>query len=242
MRPRPSVTLSAGAMRGHGRTWSSARIVALCCFGALAVVLLPYFVLGPSFEDGAAAFLDNQSSRVAVAGLGVLLLAADMVLPVPSSVVATALGVALGWLPGMLAAAAGLSIGCVLGFVLGRSGGRRLVRTRPASFGGHVPELLLRYGVIVLVLCRGVPIVAEASVMAAGALGMSAWRCLTATTLANLGVGAVYAGAGAAVWDVSPAVAFLAALLLPGLFLAFAAGARRLWAHPARSAAGGSPT
>jgi uncharacterized membrane protein YdjX (TVP38/TMEM64 family) len=240
MQPRPPVAALVAAMRGRAASWSAARIIAMCCFGALAFVVLPYLVLGPSFEDTAAAFLDSQSSRVTVAGLGVLLLMADMVLPVPSSVVATALGVALGWLPGMLTAAAGLSIGCVLGFALGRSGARRFVGTRLAALEGQLPELLSRYGTIVLVLCRGVPIMAEASVMAAGALGMSPWRCLTATTLANLTVGAVYAGAGAAVWDVSPVVAFLAALVLPGVVLVLAAGARRLWIHPARSAPGGS--
>jgi uncharacterized membrane protein YdjX (TVP38/TMEM64 family) len=222
-------------MRGPGGgTWSARRVVALCCLAALAVVLLPYLLLGPSFEDAAARIVESQTSRVATAGIGVLLLAADMVLPIPSSVVATWLGVALGWFAGMLAAAAGLSIGCFIGFALGRSGGERLVRARAGTHERHVSELLSRYGVIVLVLCRGVPIMAEVSVMAAGALGLPAWRCLAATTLANLGVGAVYAAVGAAVWDVSPVIAFLAALLLPGFLLVLAAATRRLWTHHAQ--------
>jgi uncharacterized membrane protein YdjX (TVP38/TMEM64 family) len=93
-----------------------------------------------------------------------------------------------------------------------------------------------RYGTAALVLCRGVPILAEASVIAAAALGMSARRCLAATTLANLAVAGVYAGIGAAAPTSSPAVGLLAALVLPGILLAVAGLARWIWAR--RAAAG----
>jgi uncharacterized membrane protein YdjX (TVP38/TMEM64 family) len=114
------------------------------------------------------------------------------------------------------------------------------VRARSAAHERYLSGLLSRYGVIVLVLCRGVPIMAEVSVMAAGALGLPMGRCLAATTLANLAVGAVYAAIGAAAWDTSPAIAFLAALVVPGVLLALAAVARRLWTHYVRSADGTS--
>jgi uncharacterized membrane protein YdjX (TVP38/TMEM64 family) len=225
-----------------GRTASSRRVIVLCCLVALAVVLVPWLVLGPSFEDASAGIVESQTSRAAAAGLGVLLLAADMVLPIPSSVVATGLGVALGWFAGMVSAATGLTIGCMLGLALGRWAGARFVSARSAWHEGYLADLLSRYGVIVLVLCRGVPILAEVSVMAAGALGLPLWRCLAATTFANLAVGAVYAAIGAAVWDMSPAFAFVAALLVPGALLGVAAVTRRLWMQHARGAAGGSRT
>ena len=234
------MTPARDATQGLGDARSARRVITLCCLGALAAVLLPYLVLGPSFENAAAELFQGKTSRVAAAGLGVLLLAADMVLPIPSSVVGTGLGAALGWWAGMLATAAGLTIGCVLGFALGRSGGARFIRSRPALHERHLSELLPRYGVAVLVLCRAVPILAEASVMAAGAIGLPLWRCLAATTLANLAVGAVYAAMGAAFWDVSPAIVFLAALLVPGLLLALTAAAWRLWTHHAQRAADGS--
>jgi uncharacterized membrane protein YdjX (TVP38/TMEM64 family) len=225
---------------GFRGTGPARRVIALCCLGAVAVVLLPYLVLGPSFEDATAEFFQGQTSRVAAAGLGVLLLAADMILPIPSSVVGTGLGAALGWWTGMLATAAGLTIGCVLGFALGRSGGARFVRSRASLHERRLSELLPRYGVTILVVCRAVPILAEASVMAAGALGLPLWRCLAATTLANLAVAAVYAAIGAAIWDLSPATAFVAALLLPGLLLALTVAAGRLWTQHAHRPAGGA--
>jgi membrane protein DedA with SNARE-associated domain len=90
-----------------------------------------------------------------------------------------------------------------------------------------VSSLLQRYGTSVLVLCRGVPVLAEASVMAAGALGMPARRCIAATILANVGVAGLYATIGAAAWDVSPLAAFAMALLLPGILLIVASTVRR---------------
>ena len=51
-----------------------------------AVVLIPYLVLGSSFEESAAQVFREQTSPVILAGLGILLLAADVVLPIPSSV------------------------------------------------------------------------------------------------------------------------------------------------------------
>ena len=196
----------------------------------LALILIPYFMLGSSFEELAAELFREQASRFVLAGLGVLLLAADVLLPVPSSLVASGLGAALGWAWGTAAGAIGLSLGCMIGFGLGRLAGRHFIKTQPRRDYAYVSGLLQRYGIVTLALCRGVPVLAEASVIAAGALGMPAARCLAATTLANIGVSGIYAVTGAAAWDVSPVAAFAAALLLPAVFLAAAAVARRILA------------
>jgi uncharacterized membrane protein YdjX (TVP38/TMEM64 family) len=182
---------------------------------------------GDSLQAAVAEFLREPASRFVFGLCGVLLLAADIVLPVPSSLVASALGAALGWLWGTAAAALGLTWGCVVGFGIGRLARDRLGTERLGPDYQHVSSLLQRYGTSVLVLCRGVPVLAEASVMAAGALGMSARRCIAVAALANLGVAGVYATVGAAAWDVSPAAAFATALLLPGVLLIVASAAER---------------
>jgi uncharacterized membrane protein YdjX (TVP38/TMEM64 family) len=237
MQSRPAVRLRAVLGGGERQVWFRGRFLAVTCVTVLAVVLLPYALLGPSFEDAAAAIFANQTSRLAVAGLGALLLAADMVLPIPSSLVATGLGAALGWFAGMLVSAVGLTIGCVLGFALGRSAGRRFSSGPLAADEDFVRNIVARYGIIAVVLCRGVPVLAEASVIAAGALGMPAWACFAGTTLANVGIASVYAGIGAAASDLSPAFSFLAALLLPGLLLGLASAAQRMWARRTHNAA-----
>jgi 3-dehydroquinate synthase len=70
------------------------------------------------------------------------------------------------------------------------------------------------------VLLRGVPVLAEGSVIFAGLAGMPIGRFLLITSTANLCISAAYAGAGAyALGAGSFAAALAAAILLPGLGL-----------------------
>jgi len=92
----------------------------------------------------------------AVTGAG--LLTADVLLPVPSSVVATLLGTRLGFIAGWLSACAGLTLGNLLGYAIGHLWPRRFA-----------PELPERPTALALFLSRPVPIVAEAVSIAAGA-------------------------------------------------------------------------
>ena len=94
---------------------------------------------------------------------------------------------------GTLLSAVGLTLGCGLGYWLGRQAGRSFAARRPGPDDPLISSLLERHGAVVLVVCRGVPVLAEASVIAAGVLGMAASRFFLATTLANIGVGAAYA-------------------------------------------------
>jgi membrane protein DedA with SNARE-associated domain len=87
-------------------------------------------------------------------------------------------------------------------------------------------DLLQRHGAPVLVVTRGVPVLAEASIMAAGVLGMAPLRCFAAATIGNLGVAAVHAYLGATAAETSAAWAFAAIILVPGLMLAAATGIR----------------
>ena len=50
-----------------------------------------------------------------------------------------------------------------------------------------------RYGSWVLLVCRGVPVVAEASTLLAGATRVPAWRFAVVTGLGNLGLASAYA-------------------------------------------------
>ena len=158
------------------------------------------------------------------AAAGALLLAADVVLPIPSSLVGTMLGTVLGGWLGTLVAAAGLTIGCVLGYALGwtigNSATHRLVGADAAQ---RASAWLERYGVAALIICRAVPILAEASIITAGALRMAPARALTAVTLSNVGISAVYATLGAAAADKwGFLLAFALAVALPGAVLAAA--------------------
>lgn len=195
----------------------------------IAFVVLPFMLFGTSVEAWTFGLLDPSNSAPFIAAAGVLLLAADVVLPVPSTVVAAGLGAVLGALWGIFATAVGLTIGCAIGYGLGRFLGHDFAeRELGAADFGYLARLLDRYGLPFLMVCRPVPVLAEASVIAAGVLGMPARPVIIVTALANLGFAAVYAGLGAAAEGLAGFLtAFAASLVIPGVALLAAHRVRR---------------
>jgi uncharacterized membrane protein YdjX (TVP38/TMEM64 family) len=193
----------------------------------LALILVPFFVFGDALEALIVETLAANGRRSLIAVFGVLTLAADVLLPVPSSVIATALGAVFGGAAGTALSAAGLTLGCGLGFALGRIGGSPYAERHLGPDYATIAGLLERHGATVLVILRGVPVLAEASVVAAGVLAMPVRSFLAATVIGNLGVSVVYASLGAAAVEGMTAAAFVAAIILPTLLLAGVLLARR---------------
>ena len=187
----------------------------------LAVVIVPFLLFGDRLDPLVRAAMANASHRPLAGVAGFFLLAADIVLPIPSTVVIAILGGWLGAFKGTLVAASGLTLGCAIGFWLGKRLGfdfaeRMIGREDLAAISSWFD----RHGVLVLAFCRPVPVLAEATVIAAGVAGLAARKVLIVTALANLGFAAVYALLGA---SVDTGVGFLAALAasiaLPGVAL-----------------------
>lgn len=197
----------------------------------LAVPILPFLVFGESTESQIEGWLDRSlSPRIAVA-LVVGLLAADIFLPVPSSVVSTFAGKMLGFWVGTAASWCGMTLGVVAVFWLVRVFGRPLAeRLSSRQELARMDALAARYGVFILVLARPIPVLAEASVLLMGTMRLGWRRFLIATGLSNLGIAAVYAALGDRVQ--SP-IAMAASMAIP---LAAMLMARRLWpVDPANS-------
>jgi membrane protein DedA with SNARE-associated domain len=80
-----------------------------------------------------------------------------------------------------------------------------------------------RYGEVAIVLCRPVPVLAEASVVFAGLVHAPFTRFLRLTAFSNLGIAVGYSAFGTFAYredSVAPfLVAFFGALLLPGVFM-----------------------
>lgn len=196
----------------------------------LVLVIVPYLVWGKDVEDWTRELVDAAASHPWQAGAVLAaLLAVDVLAPVPSSVVSTACGLALGFAAGLAASFAGMGISVLIGYLLGRvaaPAARRVLGD--AGTVSVFRRLHGRWGLWALAVCRPVPVLAEASVLLAGLLQLPPRPVLALLLLANLGVSAVYAAAGA--WAAS-ADAFLpavgAALLLPGLGMGVAAVWRR---------------
>ncbi len=182
-----------------------------------ALILVPFVLFEDYFHDLAVRLARGEASTwyaaLAIGGL----LGADVVLPVPSSLVSAAGGVLLGFWTGTAVVWTGMMVSCLVGYWLGaRSVGaaRRLVGERGLSRAGAVAG---RYGPLAIVLCRPVPVLAEASVILAGLAHAPFRRFLVLCVWSNLGIAMAYAAIGAFSMQVeSFLLAFLGAIALSG--------------------------
>lgn len=165
---------------------------------ALAVPLVPFFIIGELPGDRWLSAADEHASTFALAGAG--LLAADVLIPVPSSIVGTMLGARLGFLHGLLATFVGLMTGQVLAY-----GASRWLLRR------HTGELPAAPTLMALFLSRPVPVLAEAMALAAGAARLNWRQFLLACGAGNLVYAVALALNGAELGPQS--------LVGPGLFL-----------------------
>ncbi|MCL9657924.1 3-dehydroquinate synthase [Pseudomonas protegens] len=162
--------------------------------------------------------------RTSLALLLVTLLALDVLLPVPSSLVALLAVAVLGAVGGYLVIFIGLCLGACLGYWLG-AGYFRLLSNWLGLRSWQPGQLAYRLSTLSLICLRGVPVLAETSVLAAGMQRYPLRQFLLVTTLANAGLALAYAAIGSLLVEQNALLAtILASMVLPGLVL----GARSL--------------
>jgi len=133
-------------------------------------------------------WLSNADNNAFTFGLtGASLLAADVLLPIPSTIVGTMLGARLDFFAGFIWAWLGLVAGNLIGYYMGRLFLHRSSETIPES-----PTLL------VLAISRPIPVFAEAVTFAAGASEVKFNHFLFISTFSNAIFAAVLAKNGAA--------------------------------------------
>jgi membrane protein DedA with SNARE-associated domain len=164
---------------------------------ALLVPVVPFLGFGDRLDRTVMGWFDPPPAASVVAGLTVGVLAVDVLLPVPSSLVSTLAGAQLGVVAATAVSWVGMTVGAVVGFYLARRWGRPLA----ARFSGdddlaRMDHLTERYGAWVLILTRALPVLAEAAVLLVGATGLAWSRFLPAVMLSNLGIAAVYSTLG----------------------------------------------
>lgn len=164
------------------------------------VILAPFLLFEAQVTSGLDAAFETLRARPWLgAGLIILLLGGDSILPVPSSIVSAFAGGVFGWTLGTLVIFTGMMIGALLGYALGASAGRvlaiNLVGERAVQ---RARDRFADLGPAAIIIARAVPVLAEMSVLAAGAARMPLIPFLAATGLANAGVAAAYAATGAA--------------------------------------------
>ena len=187
---------------------------------ALAAPIVPFVVLGASFEETVSRFVRESRSESVQFWLVVGALSLDILLPIPSSAVSTWAGGTLGVARATLASWLGMSLGTIGGFLLARSLSTKIAR----RLGGNDLDRLKiageRHGALAIILTRALPILAEACVLLMG-LNRLPWRkFLPAVLLSNLGIAATYSAFGVYSADHVALPAAVAASAIVPLFIA----------------------
>ncbi len=163
----------------------------------MLVPILPFLLVGEPLTVLVRDWLEQPSSRPVTIALVVGLLSTDIFLPIPSSMISTLGGWQLGWFVGTLASWLGLNLGAIAGFALARRWGRpfALWFTKAEELD-RMQQLTASYGIAILILARGVPVLAEASVLLMGMHRLPWKRFLPAMLLSNLGIAWAYSQFG----------------------------------------------
>ncbi len=195
---------------------SRALIIAILLI--LTGILVPFALWGERFDavfslDGAQAWISEHGSWAWLAG--VLLLVSDIALPVPSTIVMSALGLNYGWFVGGMLASSGSFLAGLTAYFASRWLGR------PAALwlaGEHSlcrgEELFARHGGWLVALSRWMPVLPEAVACLAGLVKMNLRTYLTSLACGSLPVGFAFAGIGV-LGRTSPTTAVVLSAILP---------------------------
>ena len=180
-------------------------------FAIAATLLLTFLAASAS---GIALFEDPmpllRGARPAAATIGVLLLVADVFLPIPSSLVMVAHGALFGVAGGTILSLVGSTAAALTGFALGRAGNTAVRRIVTPEEHQRAGELLRRWGVLAIAVSRPVPILAETVAILAGSSPLT-WRQITfASAAGSLVPSLVYARAGADASEVASQIVIFA--------------------------------
>lgn len=202
----------------------------LIVIGVLALVLASCAI--PTPQDANDAMLSLREYGSWAWALGIALICADLVLPIPQTAVIAALGIIYGTLLGGLLGSLGLITGGLLGYLLMLTSARRFVQRFVGLRSLHKMESLFDHGgAWAIVLTRSLPYsVPEGIVFLAGLAGMPMRKFTIALTIGSVPTAFAFAAIGAG-WADRPILALLVSYVLPILLLPIALYLMRLRAQ-----------
>lgn len=185
--------------------------------GSIVVLLLAMFFAASALH---ITILENpmpylRARSVVVGVVGVLLLIADVFLPVPSSVVMVAHGAVFGVVTGSILSLIGSTAAAVTGFAVGRAGNGAIRRFVTPEEHDRAGAMLRRWGVYAIVISRPIPILAETVAILAGSSPLTWRQVFVGGAVGSIVPSVVYAWAGAHAAKISDQViVFLGVMLI----------------------------
>lgn len=174
----------------------------LCLLGVvlLLAIIVPFLIWGDQFDsslslEGTQQWLMRCGRWAWLAGIG--LLVADIILPIPSTVVMSALGLMYGWWWGGCVASLGTFASGAVGYLACRFMGRGAAVWLAGEAGLAKGEALFaKHGGWLVATSRWMPVLPEAVSCLAGLVRMSWRRFLGALLCGSLPVGFAFAAIG----------------------------------------------
>jgi uncharacterized membrane protein YdjX (TVP38/TMEM64 family) len=193
----------------------------------LGIVVLALLLIScapvPTPDEANQAMLSLRNYGSWAWAMGIFLIWADIVLPVPQTAVIAALGIMYGAPVGGLVGSLALFTGGLLGYLLMRTSARRFLRRFVRIQSRHEMESLFhRGGAWAIVLTRSLPYsVPEAVVFLAGLTGMPMRKFTMSLAVGSVPTAFAFAAIGAG-WADQPMLAVLVSYVLPILLLPIA--------------------
>ena len=164
----------------------------------IAVIVLTFVLYAAQINAFAEGVIATPQPGYATALIIIALLATDIVLPVPSSLLSTACGALFNIVPGAVVSWIGMTLGCMIAYGIGIKLGLPVIqKLADIDSIAKSQNLFKKYGYWGLVLARPIPVLAETTAIMGGISGMTVTSFASAVALSNLGISVVYASAGA---------------------------------------------
>lgn len=141
------------------------------------------------------SYIMNKGGLLAgLAGVG--LLASDIILPVPGSLVMVANGALFGiWLGTLLSLIGGL-LSSWIGFAIGRRGAKIIHKIASAEEQERAEQMLQKWGIFAVIVSRPVPLIGETISVMAGASTLPMYKLILASIVGVLPAAILYAAVG----------------------------------------------
>ncbi|NBB94986.1 MAG: hypothetical protein GVY16_04520 [Planctomycetes bacterium] len=184
-----------------------------------AAFLLTFAVWGDPMEAAFAGegFAVDLADRPAVGWLmGLGLLVADLVLPVPATGVISALGTVYGFWLGWLISATGSTLAGLVGYGLVRFGGDRFAsRLARREELKDLRHCFNRYGGVAIIASRALPVLPEVMAVLAGLARMRFRLFLAAILTGTIPAAGLFAWWGSTAGKNAPGISFVVAVVVP---------------------------
>lgn len=186
------------------------------------LVLVSFFLWAEPIDNWVHASVQrNATNKLVVALLLFSVLSSDILLPIPSCLVSMMCGLYLGFWYGTLASFAAMSVSAAIGYLIGlyASGwAKKLIGEKDMQ---ALQALQAKGGALVLLGLRGVPVLAEVSLVFAGLGRYPLKQTVLQVAVGNALISGFYAWIGAYSREAfdSPVPAFLATLAASAFFL-----------------------